>query len=114
MIKAIISWIVDSIKLYYQFEKELIKIKKLTEKNDLISFSYFYALSKIFLPPLQLNRVNITSRVSHCIPLVISCREGERANNLSLTTLFCTYIFHFGLVIVTYQKIQKHSNYILK
>lgn len=51
MIKAIISWIVDSIKLHHQFEKELRKIKKLTEKNDLISFSYFYALSKIFLPP---------------------------------------------------------------
>ena len=47
IIKAIVLYIIDSIKLYHKFEKELRKIKKLTEKNDWISFSYFYALSTL-------------------------------------------------------------------
>ena len=49
MIKYFILYTINSIKLNHQFEKELIKIKKLTEKNNWISFSYFYALSKLYL-----------------------------------------------------------------
>ena len=47
IIKVVILYIINSIKSYHQFEKELRKIKKLTEKNDWISFSYFYALSTL-------------------------------------------------------------------
>lgn len=47
IIKAIVLYIIESIKQFYRFEKELRKIKKLTEKNDWISFSYFYALSAL-------------------------------------------------------------------
>lgn len=47
IIKAVVSYTINSIKLHHQFEKELRKIKKLTEKNDWISFSYFYALSTL-------------------------------------------------------------------
>lgn len=47
-LKAIVSYIIDSIRLHYQFEKECRRINKLLiEKNDWISFSYFYALSKL-------------------------------------------------------------------